>query len=158
MNMQEYREKIKFQNYLVIIAGLVLAGFCFLAAYSEFSGLELLRPAAGDSHFASLWRGFFSGASFGLLALLLLGLIRNLLALRNEETLRKRYIKDNDEREIRIWTSARAVSSQIVLLFGLVAAVCVSYFYPVVGITILACVFIQSLVILGAVLVFRHKM
>ena len=32
MNMQEYREKIKFQNYLVIIAGLVLAGFCFLAA------------------------------------------------------------------------------------------------------------------------------
>ena len=79
-----------------------------------------------------------SGASFGVLALMFFGLIRGTAALKDEKKLKKLYIKANDERQIQIWTAARASSMQVTLLIGLVAGMVISYFNMIIGTTILA--------------------
>ena len=84
--METYREKLKIQNVTLAVACVILAVFCVLGFLGE-AGIVNLTPAAGDSHWQSQWRGFISGASLGILALLLFGLIRNLLALRDENKL-----------------------------------------------------------------------
>ena len=92
-----------------------------------------------------MWRGFMSGAAIGLLALMVFGLVQNIRALRDEKLLKKHYIKNNDERTIQIWTSARAAAYQACLLLGLAAVVVAGYFNTTVSITILVCVLLGSL-------------
>ena len=135
----------------------MLAIFCFLAAASEFGPVSLLTPAVADSHWQSMWRGFISGASVGVLALMIVGLVRNILALHSDDALKKRYIKDHDERTIQICTNARALSMQIFLLAGLVAVIVAGSFSVTVSLTILACVLLHSLLGLGCNLYYRHK-
>ena len=93
-----------------------------------------------------MWRGFVCGASFAILAFLIFGLVRNIRALRNEKFLKKLYIRENDERSIQIWTSARAAAFQAFLLLGLVAIVVAGYFSVTVSITILCCVWFASII------------
>ena len=156
-NMKQYREKLKLQNAVIAVCCAVLAIFCFLAAASEFGLISLLTPAVADNHWQSMWRGFISGASVGVLALMIVGLVRNILALHSDDALKKRYVKDHDERTIQIWTSARALSMQIFLLGGLVAAVVAGYFSMTVSLTILACVLFHSLLGLGCKLYYSQK-
>ena len=92
-----------------------------------------------------MWRGMISGASAGLAVLMLIGLVRITKALNDENALRKLYVKDNDERQIQIWTLARASSMRIFLIAGLAAGMAAGYFSMTVSITILACVFIHAL-------------
>ena len=156
-NMKQYREKLKLQNAVIAVCCAVLAIFCFLAAASEFGLISLLTPAVADNHWQSMWRGFISGASVGVLALMIVGLVRNILALHSDDALKKRYVKDHDERTIQIWTSARALSMQIFLLVGLVAAVVAGYFSIAVSLTIVACVLVHSLLGAGCKLYYSHK-
>lgn len=145
--MENFKEKLKIQNFALAFGCLVLLAFCILGFASE-AGLVALVPA-GDSHWQSQWRGFLSGASMGILALMLFGLVRNLLALKNEKKLKKLYIKENDERTIQVWTAARAAGCQVFLILGLVAVIVAGYFSPVVSLTILACVLTLSLLCIG---------
>ena len=144
--MEEYRVKLKLQNLFIAVICFVLAVFSFLMALSEAGVISWIPSVSGDSHVQSLWRGFLCGASFGVLGVLVFGLIRNIRALRDENILKKHYIQDNDERQIKIWTAARATSMQIFVLGGLVAGIIAAYFSMTVGITIIACVTIHSFI------------
>lgn len=155
--MEQYREKLKLQNAVIAVCCAVLAIFCFLAVASEFGPVSLLTPAVADNHWRSMWRGFISGASVSVLALMIVGLVRNILALHSDDTLKKRYVKDHDERTIQIWTNARALSMQIFLLVGLVAAIVAGYFSIAVSLTIVACVLVHSLLGAGCKLYYSHK-
>lgn len=146
--MDNFREKLRIQNLIIAIGCFVLAVFCLLFAAGEAGILPFLTPAAGDSHWQSMWRGFVCGASFAILAFLIFGLVRNIRALRNEQFLKKLYIKENDERSIQVWTSARAAALQAFLLLGLVAIVAAGYFSVTVSLTILGCVWFASIVAL----------
>ena len=144
--MENYKEKLRIQNLIIAIASFVLAAFCLLFAAVEAGILPFPVPTAGDSHWQSMWRGFVCGASFAILAFLIFGLVRNIRALRNEKFLKKLYIRENDERSIQIWTSARAAAFQAFLLLGLVAIVVAGYFSVTVSITILCCVWFASII------------
>ena len=144
--MEQYRDKLKVQNLLIGIACFLLAVFAFLNALNEAGVISFLPPVDGDSHHQSMWRGFLTGASSGLLGFFLFGLIRNIRALRDENILKKQYIKDTDERQIKIWTAARALSMQIFVIGGLVAGIISAYFSMTVGITIIVCVTVHSFV------------
>ena len=144
--MEEYRVKLKLQNLFIAIACFALAAFAFLNALNEAGVISFLPPVDGNSHHQSMWRGFLTGASTGLLGFFGFGLIRNIRALRDDEILKKQYIKDNDERQIKIWTAARALSMQIFVIAGLVAGIIAAYFSMTVGITIIACVTIHSFI------------
>lgn len=143
--MELYREKLKIQNITMTVCCVILAAFTVLGFLAE-AGLVELTPVAGDSHWQSQWRGFLSGASFGILAMMVYGLVRNVRAMKDEKALKKLYIKENDERQIQIWTSARAASVQVFLLLGLAACVVAGYFSAAVSLTILVCIFAQSLI------------
>lgn len=156
--METFREKLKIQNLILSIGAVVLAVFCFLSAAGEAGILPFFTPAAGDSHWQSMWRGFVSGAAFAILAFLIFALIRNLRALGSEKALKKLYIKENDERAIQVWTSARAAAFQAFLLLGLVAIIVAGYFSVTVSITILFCVWSCSIVALLFKLYYNRKL
>ena len=136
--LEKFRDKIKLDNLTIAVACFILAFFSFLAAMGEAGIIPFFTPTGGDHHWQSMWRGMISGASFGVLALMLVGLIRGTQALKDDKKLKKLYIKTNDERQIQIWTAARASSMQVTLLIGLVTGMIIGYFNMIIGITILA--------------------
>ena len=142
--MKEYKDKLKVSQRIIAVAAVILMIFSILFLLSE-AGVVNITPVAGDSHWQSRWRGFVSGASMGIALLMLVSLIRISKALRNDAELKKMYIKDHDERQIQIWTAARATSMQIFLIGGMVAGIVAGYFNMTVSITMIACVFIHSL-------------
>lgn len=142
--MEQYREKIKMQNTLLAICCLVLAVFCFLGIAGEMGLVSFMTPAVDDSHWQSQWRGFVSGASFGVLALMIYGLVRNLLALKDEKKLKKLYVAENDERQVLIYTHALRSAMQVWLILGLAAVIISGYFSAAVSITLLIAVFTTS--------------
>lgn len=146
--MEEYREELKVSNRIIAFCSFVLAAFCFVMAAAE-AGVFHITPAGGDAHWASMWRGFICGAAVGVLGMLVVCLVRNIRALKDEKALKKLYIKEHDERQIQIWTSARAAALEAFLLLGLVAIIVAGYFNMTVAVTILACVVAASLIGFG---------
>lgn len=143
--MQHYKEKLKITNIFLTLGCIILAVFAVLAIGSELGWFHILKPIAGNSHWQSTWHGFITGASCGVFALMLVSLIRNCQALKDEKKLKKLYVKENDERTVQIVTLARNTAMQILLLVGLVATVIAGYFSVTVSLTILACVFTASI-------------
>ncbi len=154
--LKEYREELKRGNLVIAVTCFVLLAFCAFFALNEM-GVFHLTPVTGDSHWASMWNGFLCGAACGILGLNLLLLVRNNRALGNPEQLKKLYIQEHDERQIQIWTAARARATQIFLLGGLAAGIIAGYFSMAVGITILACVVAHSLIALGCKVYYSGK-
>ncbi len=156
--MNEFRDKLKLQNLGIGICCFVLAAFSFLAAAGEAGRISFMQPAVDDPHWQSMWRGFITGATSGILIVLIAFLVRNIIALCDEQKLKKLFVKETDEREIQIWTSARATSMQIFLLGGIVAGIVAGYFSMTVSITIIACIFIHSVIGLLCMVYYRIKL
>ncbi len=156
--MEQFKDKIKLNNLTIAFACFVLSAFAFLNALAEAGIIPFFTPAGGDSHMHSMWRGFLFGASFGLLAVLVAFLIRNIRALRDEKFLKKLYVEENDERQIQIWTAARASAMRTFMILGLVAGVIAGYFSIAVGITIIACTALQAFIGLAFAIYYAHKL
>lgn len=156
--MELFREKLKVQNMAIGMCCMVLAIFCFLAAAGEAGFIGFMVPASNNSHWQSMWRGIVMGMSVGILIVMIAFLIRNILALKDDKRLKKLYVETNDEREIQIWTAARSTAMQIFLMAGVVAAIVAGYFSMAVSITIIACMFIQSMIGLACSIYFRMKL
>lgn len=155
--MDHYKEKLKIQNVTFGFCGLILGLFSVCAMLGEAGILPFFNPTAGDSHWQSMWRGFVSGASFALLAFMLLGLVRNTRALRSEKELKKLYIKEHDERTIQVWIYSRAAAFQSFLILGLAAVIVTGYFSMTVSVTIIACVFCASIIALAFKIYYNRK-
>lgn len=154
--MEEYREKLKLDNITIAICSFVLTCFCAVMTMSE-AGILPITPVGGDAHWASMWHGFICGAACGILAFLIIALVRNIRALNSEKELKKLYVKEHDERQIQIWSSARAAAYQASLLLGMVAVVVSGYFSMTVSITIIVCIAIASFIGLGFKLYYSRK-
>lgn len=154
--MEKYREELKNSCIITTVFCVILAAFTVLGVLAE-AGLVQLTPVTDNTHWQSMWRGMLSGASFGVLAVMVFGLVRGLQALKDDKKLKKLYVQANDERQIQIWTSARAAAMQITLLAGLVAGLIVSYFHMAIGITILAVESIHAFVAFGCKLYYSRK-
>ena len=150
--MESYREKLKLQNVVFAIGCVALALFSVLGFLGE-AGVVKLAPSVGDGHWQSLWRGFISGASIGILAMLLFGLIRNLRALKDEKKLKQQYVKEGDERQKQIYTNAMRAT----LILGLAAVIVAGYFSMTVSLTLLVTVLLVSLMTLAFKLYFGKK-
>lgn len=156
--MEHYKEKLKLTNIFLAIGCVVLAVFAIAAIGSELGWFQILRPVTGDSHWHSQWFGFVTGASCGIFGLMIVCLIRNLRALKDDKKLKKLYVKEHDERTIQIITLARNTAMQILLLGGLVASVIAGYFSITVSLTILACIFLSSITSILLALYYSKKL
>ena len=154
--METYREKLKAQNVIILVCITILVAFSALNIAAE-CGIVPFGPSVGDSHWQARWRGFCTGASFGILALLVYGLIANLRALKNDKQLKKLFIKEHDERTQKICTAARSSGAQVFLIFGLIAIIIAGYFSVTVSITIMACVLSLSLICVFLKLYYGRK-
>lgn len=155
--MEQFKDKIKLNNLTIGFACFVLAGFAFLSALGEAGIIPFFTPAGGDRHWQSMWRGFISGACFGVLGVLIAFLIRNIRALHDEKLLKKLYVQENDERQIQIWTAARASAMRTFMILGLVAGIIAGYFSIAVGVTIIACTVLQAFIGLGFAIYYGYK-
>ena len=155
--MNEFREKIKLQNLGIAICSFVLAAFSFLSAASEAGYINFMQSNIPSDSWQSGWRGFCAGVCWGFLMVMIFILVRNILALLDEKKLKKLFVKANDERTSKIWTEGRAFAMQISLFAGLVAAIVAGYFNPVISVTIIACIFVESMIGLLCVLYFSRK-
>ena len=154
--MEQYREKLKMQNALIAIGCGILALFCMVIAM-DGNLITLPKPVASE-HWQDFWQGFCTGAAAGILLLMVFFLARNLRAISDDKLLKKLYIKTNDERTEKIYTTARGTAMQVFLIGGL-AAVCIGgYFSMTVGLTILGCVIFCSLSCIGFKLYFSAKL
>ena len=156
--MDTFREKIKVQNMAIGMCCSILAIFSLLAAAGEAGFVGFMQPVTDNSHWQSMWRGMTMGMAVGIIIVMVAFLIRNILALKDEKKLRKLYVESNDEREIKIWTAARSTAMQIFLMVGVVAAIVAGYFSMTVGITIIACMFLQSITGFFCMLYYRLKL
>lgn len=154
--MEQFKEKIKQQNIVLAIGCLILLAFSVLGFVAEM-GLITLIPTGGDSHWQSMWRGFMSGASMGVMGLMLFGLIRNFLALKDEKKLKKLYVSSRDERSAMLFHNARSAAMSVFLIFGLIAVIITGFFSPTVSITILMCVASCSVLCVGFKLYYNKK-
>ena len=154
--METYRERLKAQNVIIMVCITILVAFSALNIAAE-CGIVPFGPSVGDSHWQARWRGFCTGASFGILALLVYGLIANLRALKNDNHLKKLFIKEHDERTQKICTAARSSGTQVFLIFGLIAIIIAGYFSVTVSITIMACVLSLSLICVFLKLYYGRK-
>lgn len=141
--MEQYKEKLKKQNLVLSVCSCVLAVFAVLP-YAAEAGLIPLTPVSMDSHWQSMWQGFVSGASTGILVLMVSALVRNLLAMKDDKKLKKLYVKTHDERTIQLFHNARSTAMTVFLIGGLIAVIITGYFNATVSITILACVMVCS--------------
>lgn len=141
--MERYKETLKKENRIMALCSIVLF-LCSLLAFSSEMGLVNVIPDFPEAHWMSLWRGFVGGASTGILCLMVFGLIRNLLAMKDEKKLKKLYVKMHDERTIQLFHNARSAAMSVFLIGGLLAVIVTGYFDPKVSITILVCVMVCS--------------
>lgn len=144
--MEQYREKLKLQNMITAICCVIFLMIIVIGILAEIGVIPFLTPATGDSHWHSRWRGFIVGAATGILALMIIGLIRSIRALKDETALKKMYVQANDERQIQIWTAARAQAMRTFILLGLAAGIIAGYFNITVSITIISCVVVHSVI------------
>ena len=156
--MEQYKEKLKITNFFLCIGCAVLAFFSLLAVGSELGWFHILRPLAGNSHWASGWHGYIFGASIGIFSAMLGYLIRNFRAMKNDRKLKELYIKEHDERTIQIQTLAGNTTMKYLLWTGLVATIIAGYFSITISITILACTFVTSTVNLVFIAYYSKKM
>lgn len=149
--MENYRKKLKIDNLFLLCACLVLALLQVLAI------CRIITPVTGDSHWLDMWSGFIVGASFGLMALFLIGIFGNLRALKNEARLKKLYIRETDERTRQVALLGKSSGNSIFLIAGLVAGIISGYFSITVCLTIIACVLADSVISVCCKLYYQKK-
>lgn len=155
--LEKFRDKIKLDNLTIAVSCFILAIFSFLAAMGEAGIIPFFTPAGNNHHWQSMWRGFISGSTFGIIIFMVICLVRNIWALHDEKLLKKLYVKEHDERTIQIWTAARARAMQTFMILGLVAGLIAGYFSMVVCITIIAMTTLQAFTGLFFVLYYSYK-
>lgn len=142
--MESYRKKLKFQNLFYLIGTLIaLALIVLVNVYLPRAGYVL--PSA-EARWRGFWNGFISGVSSAFVMLALLGLVKNLQALRDSEKLRAMYIKEHDERTMEIWKRSAANAYWFQTMGILLAAVVAGYFSPIAFLCIAGCLIYMCVV------------
>lgn len=108
--MENYRKKLKAQNIIFSICALALATVLILG----FSGI--IKPIEGNEHWKDYWNGMISGMSLAFIAIMIIGIIKNVIALKNPKKIKKQYAKENDERNAQIAEKGKSSGASIFLM------------------------------------------
>ena len=128
--MEKFRKSLKTR--------LVVAGV-YCAAVVALIVLGFFRP--GDAHVNDFIAGFCMGLCIGIEFVVIYSMAKYIAALRNEEKLKKLYIKENDERIKMIQTKAGSTGIAISVGGLLLGALVAGYydekvFFTLVGATV----------------------
>ena len=149
--MEQYKKNLRTQS----VISAVVAIACIAVMALGFSGT--VTPTYADEHWADFWNGLYSGMAMGICALSIVGIVMNCVVLGNEQKLKRRYVKENDERTAAIWAKAGGQSYWFVAGGMMLAAVVSGYFHPLVCVTIIGCLLYFCLVRLGLKIYYSKK-
>jgi len=147
--MKAYKKHLILETTILAVVSIVLIAVQVLAF------TRVIVPPVGE-HWPDFWNGMIAGASFGLMALFIVGVIINIRALRNDDQLKKLYAKENDERAIEIARRAQSFGMRTSVILMLAVGLILGYFNISVSLTCLAWAFLQS-VIAGLAKLYWHK-
>lgn len=105
---------------------------CVISSICVVIGIIVLALALKLENLSEVQSGFMTGfgTSFGLGSFILL--VKNIIALRNPEKMRKREIEETDERKVTICTKSMAISFRLSMLleaFLAIGLVCANLEY-----------------------------
>lgn len=124
--MESYRKKLQIQNTVCAIGILVLVLLnTVVRIYVPTPGIILPR---GEGSFYDFYEGFIGGVSTGVGLLLVINILLNARAMRDENRLKAQYIKEHDERRRQIWLLSGANSYWFDVIGLLLAAIVVGRF------------------------------
>lgn len=96
--MENYRKKLKAQNIIFLICALTLTIVLILA----FSGI--IKPIKWKDY----WNGMISGMSLAFIAIMLIGIIKNAIAMKNSRKLKKNMQRKMMNERLRLLKKAKA--------------------------------------------------
>lgn len=151
--MEEYRKRLKNQNIIFAIGAIALIAVQTVA----FSGI--INPVVlSNSRWADFWNGFYAGVSMGVTFIFILRFVKNLMAMRNEKTLKKLYVKEHDERKQEICEKGKSAGASACVICMLAAGVIGGYFNITVLLTCVACTVALSLFMIGGKIYYNNKL
>jgi len=115
--MEEFKKKIQRRQFLLLIG---LLGACCLVMLTRN-----YEKAPASEHLQSFTEGFQVGAIIALFGSLIFSFIRNVLAMKNPEKLKKLYISETDERKLMIMQKSGSDGMNIVM-YGLAVGTAVA--------------------------------
>ena len=139
--MEQYKLQIKKRIALESLLAAVIAAVCI----ASFLGVLPTNPG---TRFGDFMMGFLLGLSCTVVVFFIIGTVKKVRMLHNEEKLRNAFIKENDERTkfIASKTGGRVMHTSAVVI--LVAAIIAGYFSSTVFFTLLGCSMFLLLVII----------
>lgn len=150
--MENYRKKLKAQNIIFSICALALTIVLILG----FSGI--IKPIEGNEKWKDYWNGMISGMSLAFIAIMIIGIIKNIIAMKNSRKLKKKYAKENDERKAQITEKGKSLGASIFLMIMPVIIIISGYFNIIVCFTCLAITFGLSFSMLLGKIYYSKKM
>jgi len=149
--MEQYKRKLKLDNIFISI------GIVILVAVQVLAFCEIIQPIPLGERWTSFWNGFIAGAALGITILLVVGLIINIRALRDEAKLKKLYIKSHDERAIEVAEKGRAAGASISVIAMLVVGIVSGFFSITVFVSVMSCCFVSSVIMAICKLYYNKK-
>lgn len=150
------------ENYKKLIQQRLLAMGLFLVSCGNIciaggvSGLfEKYKP---DGDFGDFLSGFQIGAFIAFALLCIFSIVRYIIALKSEKVLKEIYIKETDERNIKISEMTGVKLQQSLCLPLLFAAIIAGYFSAEVFFTLIAVIFFISIVTIARKIYFNKTM
>ena len=118
-------------NLMFAMNGLILA---FIA----LTGMYGTMATQGNQHFADMIHGFQVGIFVGLQLLMIIGIMKYQKALKDETSLKKIYIEENDERRRLIKSKISGTSFDFSLGAIATATVVAGFFHHLIFVTLFA--------------------
>ncbi|HLV09935.1 MAG TPA: hypothetical protein VKY40_06995 [Halanaerobiales bacterium] len=127
--MKNFREKMKRRIVFQVLTIIIVAAVYFILLYNK-------DKIAGENYIVSFVRGFQTGLFVSLQAVSIYYLFKYISALKNEETLKEIYIKENDERKIMIEQKAGSVSMIISYIILALASIIAGFYNQIIFFTL----------------------
>src|SRR5690554_4430322 len=134
--MKNFREKIKRRIVFQVLTIIIVAAVYFILLYNK-------DKIAGENNIVSFVRGFQTGLFASLQAVSIYHLFKYISALKNEETLKEIYIKENDERKIMIEQKAGSVSMIISYIILALASIIAGFYNQIIFFTLVGTLLFQ---------------
>ena len=140
--MEQYKLQIKKRIALESLLAAVIAAVCI----ASFLGVLPTNPG---TRFGDFMMGFLLGLSCTVVVFFIIGTVKKVRMLHNEEKLRNAFIKENDERTKFIATKTGGTVMYTCVVIILVAAIVAGFFNAAVFFTLLSCSMFLMLVIVA---------
>lgn len=139
--MENYRKIIQQRLLAMGLFTMSCGSICIVGGASGL--FEEYKP---DGIFGDFFSGFQVGVLLAFIFLCVFFLARYIIALKNEKVLKEMYIKENDERSVKISELTGLRLQKIVCFPLLFSAIIAGYFSAEVFFTLIAVIFFISLV------------